>query len=177
VMGQRLVPDNILLGLLAKRSRHGYELLACFRDPAQLGLIWSLSTSQLYAVLKRLEQQGFTESRKIEVPDAPARTEYRITDAGINQLEIWLNEPCPSPSVRYVRVEFLSRLYIARLLHLPTQQLVERQKQVCQQEYHRLSECQQQTEPGISWLAMDLQIAQLQTILQWLARCELTPRE
>ena len=55
----QLTPDETLLGLLAAQTRHGYELQECFRDPAQLGEVWNLSTSQLYAVLKRLEQQGF----------------------------------------------------------------------------------------------------------------------
>jgi len=50
-----ITPDETILGLLAVRERHGYDLLDCFRDPSQLGEVWNLSTSQLYAVLKRLE--------------------------------------------------------------------------------------------------------------------------
>ena len=44
-------------GIVAARARHGYQLIDCFRDTAQLGRVWDLSTSQLYAVLKRLEAQ------------------------------------------------------------------------------------------------------------------------
>ena len=60
-----ITPDETILGLLAVRARHGYELLDCFRDPSQLGEVWKLSTSQIYAVLKRLESQGLTEGQKL----------------------------------------------------------------------------------------------------------------
>src|SRR5215475_7437992 len=126
-----LTPDDTILGLLAVRVRHGYELLDCFRDPSQLGEVWKLSTSQLYAVLKRLESQGLTEGHEVVMPDAPPRTEYRLTAKGEVALQAWLDEPKPSASVHRVRVEFLSRLYIARLLDIPTVPIVQYQKATC----------------------------------------------
>jgi DNA-binding PadR family transcriptional regulator len=174
-MGQ-LIPDETLLGLLAGRARHGYELLECFRDPAQLGRVWNLSTSQLYAVLKRLETQGLTIGQEMTCVDAPTRTEYSLTEAGQARLEAWLSEPCPSASIHRVRVEFLSRLYIARLLNMPTVDIVERQKAVCLAKHAELVEQRTQAAPGIEILTLDLVIAQLVVILQWLDRCELVPR-
>src|SRR5258707_15802201 len=112
-----LTPDETILGLLVQRPRHGYELLDCFRDPGQLGEVWRLSTSQLYAVLKRLEFQGLTEGHEVLVPDAPPRMEYTLTGTGQERLQAWLDKSSPSASVHRVRVEFLSRLYIARLLN------------------------------------------------------------
>src|SRR5579863_8426451 len=106
-----ITPDETILGLLAVRARHGYELLDCFRDASQLGEVWNLSTSQLYAVLKRLESQGLTTGHEVLVPDAPARTEYELTPAGEAHLQAWLDEPSPSASVHRIRIEFLSRLY------------------------------------------------------------------
>src|SRR5512142_2901711 len=108
-----LTPDETMLGLSASRARHGYELLDCFTNPGQLGEVWKLSTSQLYAVLKRLAAQGLTEEYDVPVPDAPMRKEYRITQQGMARLYAWLEEPAPSASVHRVRVEFLSRLYVA----------------------------------------------------------------
>src|SRR5829696_303518 len=96
-------PDETLLGLLAAEARHGYQLIECFRDPAQLGNVWVLSTSQLYAVLKRLASQNLIIGATITSPDAPARTEYRLTPAGIQRLEHWLTETDPSASVHRVR--------------------------------------------------------------------------
>src|SRR5215813_12827997 len=98
-MMSSLTPDETILGLLAVRARHGYELLDCFRDTSQLGEVWKLSTSQLYAVLKRLDAQGLTAGREVSTTDAPTRMEYKLTQAGEDRLQAWLNEPYPSPSV------------------------------------------------------------------------------
>jgi len=171
-----ITPDETILGLLAVRVRHGYELLDCFRDSSQLGEVWNLSTSQLYAVLKRLESQGLTEGQAVLVPDAPTRTEYRLTSAGQARLQAWLNELLPSASINRVRVEFLSRLYIARLLDIPTASIVERQKAACLEKKTELLACLDKAEPGIGLLTLELVIAQLDVILQWLDRCELIPK-
>jgi DNA-binding PadR family transcriptional regulator len=170
-----ITPDETILGLLAAQTRHGYELLDCFRDSSQLGEVWNLSTSQLYAVLKRLEQQGLTRGHEVASTDAPTRIEYILTEAGLARLEVWLHNEKPSSSVHRVRVEFLSRLYIARLLNVPTLTIVERQKAVCRQRQAELIVCRDSAEPGIGLLAVELVIAQLDAILRWIDRCELTP--
>lgn len=172
-----ITPDDTLLGLLAFRPKHGYQLLDVFRDPAQLGCVWNLSASQLYAVLKRLDAQGYIQGEEVTTPDAPPRTEYSLTESGYERLKAWLNDPNPSPSVRRVRVEFLSRLFIARLLNLPTLDLIRWQKAACHQKRAELVAQRETAQPGIGFLALDLQIAQLDAILNWIDRCELTPRE
>ncbi len=171
----QLTPDEVLLGLLAIQPSHGYQLLEHFRDLTKLGQVWNLSTSQLYAVLKRLEQQGLIVGQAIEVINAPTRTEYTLTTQGKNRFETWLYNPSPLSSIRCVRVEFLSRLYIARLQNRPTAALVEYQKKACMKAHHHLLTQRDQTAPGIGFLAVELQIAQLGAILQWIDRCELVP--
>ncbi|HLY27568.1 MAG TPA: PadR family transcriptional regulator [Aggregatilineales bacterium] len=171
-----IAPDETILGLLAIRARHGYELLDCFRDPSQLGEVWKLSTSQLYAVLKRLEAQGFIEGQEVFAADAPTRTDYDLTATGEAQLQAWLHDSLPSPSIHRVRVEFLSRLYIARLLDIPTLPIVQHQKATCLQKKAELLDCLQTAEPGIGRLTLELVLGQIEVILQWLDRCELTPR-
>jgi DNA-binding PadR family transcriptional regulator len=175
-MMSQLTPDETLLGLIALRPRHGYDLLECFRDPDQLGEVWKLSTSQVYAVLKRLETQGLINGAVVAVPDAPARVEYQLTERGAARLAAWLAEPQPSPSIRSVRVMFLSRLFVARLLNMPTQPIVARQKEACQQTLDAIQRTLGQAAPGVGWLALDLIIAQYQVILKWLDRCDLSPR-
>jgi DNA-binding PadR family transcriptional regulator len=172
----QLTPDETILGLLAAEARHGYQLLDCFHDPAQLGQVWHLSTSQLYAVLKRLAQQGYVAGQELVSQDAPPRTEYTLTEVGYARLQDWLYEMHPSASVRRVRVEFLSRLYIARLLNISTISIVQRQKAACLTQVQALLEERKRTAPGVGFLALDLQIAQLNAILQWIDRCELMPK-
>lgn len=171
----QLVPDDVILGLLTAQAGHGYQLLEHFRQPEQLGHVWNLSTSQLYAVLKRLEQRALIRGYVLESVDAPPRTEFILTDDGQAQFEGWLHEPSPSPSVRKVRVEFLSRLYIARLLNIPTHSIVRAQKKTCQARLEELLAERDQSPPGVGYLAVELNIAQLNAILTWIDRCELVP--
>lgn len=171
----QITPDQTLLGLIAIRPRHGYHLLDCFQDRDQLGEVWNLSTSQLYAVLKRLQAQGLTEGRAVLGADSPTRTEYRLTDLGEACLTAWLDEESPSPSIHRVRVEFLSRLYIARLLNIPTLPIVAHQKASCQAYLTTLREALTHAALGVGWLTLSLMIAQYEVILLWLDRCELSP--
>jgi PadR family transcriptional regulator AphA len=166
-------PDHVVLGLLAVHACHGYQLLEYFHDPDHLGRVWMMSTSQLYAVLKRLEQQGFVAGRDVASIDAPIRTEYHLTEAGRATLDLWLNEKRPSASVRRVRVEFLSRLYIARLLNVPTAPIVRHQKAACQLQHKLLVAQRDEAAPGVGLLALDFMIAQISAVLQWIDRCEM----
>jgi DNA-binding PadR family transcriptional regulator len=166
----QLTPDETLLGLLAARSQHGYQLLDTFRNPDQLGLVWNLSTSQLYAVLKRLEGQGLIAGRQVDSPDAPPRTEYTLTETGWVRLQEWLHERQPSSSIRRVRVEFLSRLYVMRLLDLPGGQVIEAQKNTCREAQAHLHARRDQIGPGIGRLALEFMIAQMDAVLRWIDR-------
>ncbi|MBZ0291139.1 MAG: PadR family transcriptional regulator [Anaerolineae bacterium] len=172
----QLTPDETILGLLAVRPGHGYQLLDCFRDPAQLGEVWKLSTSQLYAVLKRLKKQGDIVGEELTSVDAPSRIEYHLTDQGRERLRCWLHLVDPSPSIHRVRVEFLSRLYVARLMGVPTYDIVRTQKIACQRQLTALRAHRDTAEPGIGYLTIELVIAQLQAVITWIDRCEVMPR-
>lgn len=165
------MPDEVILGLLAARPRHGYELLDRFRSREHLGRMWTMSTSQLYAVLKRLERQGSITGRQVESPDAPPRTEYTVTEAGLRQLEVWLHEPRPSTSIHRIRVEFLSRLYIASLLGIPADAIIEHQKTICVEQRDRLLKERQQTTSAVEALTLDFVIGQLNAAVLWLEQC------
>lgn len=166
----QLTPDNILLGLILVRPAHGYELLEHFRDPACLGEVWNLSTSQLYAVLKRLENLGFITGCQRDSVDAPARIEYTVTESGRKQFWGWLHEKHPSPSIRRVRLEFLSRLYLAQHLGLSVAPFVERQKTACEEYRAGLVAEQRHLGEGVGWLRQKLVISQVDAILQWLGQ-------
>jgi DNA-binding PadR family transcriptional regulator len=166
------VPDEVILGLLATQPQHGYELLERFRSRAHLGRIWTMSTSQLYAVLKRLEREGLIEGQQFQSPDAPPRIEYGVTEAGLRRLHNWLNEPQPSSSIRRIRVEFLSRLYIASLLNIPPTDIVERQRSICLEQRERLLKDRQQAASEVEALTLDLVLGQLEAALTWLDRCK-----
>jgi DNA-binding PadR family transcriptional regulator len=162
------VPDEVILGLLKAQPGHGYELLECFRSRAQLGHIWRMSTSQLYAVLKRLELEGAIVGQAVEAINAPKRIVYRVTEHGYRQLEAWLLDPHPSSSIHRIRVLFLSRIYIANLLSIPIEQIVTAQVQACQQQCE-VFRVQRNTNPSeIEGLTLDFVIQQLESAIHWL---------
>lgn len=172
-----LTPDETILGLIAIQTCHGYELVETFRRSEELGEVWKMSTSQIYAVLKRLERQELIAGRVIESDTAPSRTEYYLTPAGETQLQRWLHDPDPSASIRRVRVEFLSRLYIARQLNVPTIPIVMRQRASCETARSKLVAALQNEGPGMGYLAQEFVIAQLDAVLSWIERCELVPKD
>lgn len=167
-----LTPDETILGILAAQPQHGYALLTAFDDPARLGSVWKMSASQLYAVLKRLERQGWVAGTEQGTENAPPRTEYAITDAGWMALRGWLDDPRPSPSVRRVRVEFLSRLYIAQLLRRSPQPIIAHQRSACDAELARIRGLAAELPSGTGALAQALMIVQLEALLGWIDDCE-----
>lgn len=171
-----LTPDETILGLIAIQANHGYELLETFRRADELGEVWKMSTSQIYAVLKRLERLALIVGRVVTSENAPNRTEYQLTPAGEARLHEWLHNPLPSASIRRVRVEFLSRLYVARQLNIPTIAIVQRQRAACQAERQRLATSLAQTESGMGYLSQAFVVAQLDAVLAWIERCELVPK-
>lgn len=167
-----LTPDETILGLLAAQSRHGYDLLEYFRSSQHLGRVWNLSTSQIYAVLKRLQREGWLVGRELISANAPARTEYALTEAGKERLLAWLYESQPSASIRRIRVEFLSRLYIAQQLNLVIEPIVRCQREACQRQHRELAAARRDAESGMDVLALDLNISQIEAVIGWIERCE-----
>ncbi len=167
----KLTPEPVFLGLLEAQTSYGYHLLDQFRSTEQLGRIWNLGTSQLYAILKRLEREELIEGREESRPDAPMRTVYWLTDRGRELLYRWLNEPNPSASTRNIRTEFLSRLHIADLLGQPTTDIVEAQKQACLRYRESLIAEHSDSVGRITGLALDLRRRELDVILEWLDTC------
>jgi DNA-binding PadR family transcriptional regulator len=167
-----LSPDSVLLGLLEAQSCHGYQLLEHFRAADRLGRIWNLSTSQLYAILKRLEREELIDGREEDSVDAPMRTVYWLTDTGRYALHRWLTQSAPSASTRHIRTEFLSRLYIARLLGEPLAPIITAQREACIAHLDSLIEARAQCAPGASYLSLELRIRELDVIIDWLALCE-----
>lgn len=168
----RPVPDEVVLGLLASTPAHGYDLLDIFRSNDQLGHVWTLSTSQLYAVLKRLENTGAVVGKQEEPIGAPIRMVYSVTEKGFNQLRNWLFESNPSSSIHRIRVLFLSRLFIASLLGFDNKNIVENQRTVCEKQLKIHMGEKQKASSTFEKLTLDFIIAQLISALSWLDHCE-----
>ena len=66
-----------LLQLLFRGDQYGYELLRRLHDGFP-----DTQESAIYAILRGLCRDGFTQSYQGEISGGPARKYYRLTDAG-----------------------------------------------------------------------------------------------
>lgn len=160
------------MGILAARPQHGYQLLEYFNQRQSLGRVWSMSTSQVYAVLKRLESASLVVGETVDVPDAPSRTIYTITPVGEARLKAWLYDPDPSPNIRRVRIEFLSKLYIAQLLELPVSKIIQYQREACSQHKKSLMGPNNNGNHVMDRMVSRFIVGQLDAAIAWLDQCE-----
>jgi PadR family transcriptional regulator AphA len=161
-------PQPILLGLLMQRPQHGYELYQEFSR--ELGRVWQMGLSQLYAQLKQLEEAGLVAAQTEPQPSRPARKVYHLTAEGRAVFLDWAHQP--TPYLRHIRVEFLARLYFYRLLSLPgLDHLVAEQKAVCQVQSERFSQLAAETDDKYRRLVLEFRQGQLEAVIRWLGRC------
>jgi PadR family transcriptional regulator, regulatory protein AphA len=163
-----LSPEYALLGFLAQKPAHGYELHQ--RLSSELRQVWHVSQSQVYNILKRLEAQGFIQGVTEEQEKLPSRQRYHLTESGRQRLESWLTRPSGS-SVRAIRVEFVTRLYFAPLLgvEMPSR-LFDAQLEETRSGLKRLEGLLAETpaEQVFNRLGLDLRVRQLKAVLEWL---------
>jgi PadR family transcriptional regulator AphA len=161
-------PQPVVLGLLMSQPQHGYELHQVFgRD---LGRVWQIGLSQLYAQLRQLEEAGLVTAQTEPQPNRPPRKVYHLTSEGRAVFEDWLHQP--TPYLRHIRVEFLARLYFFRRLALPgLEALVAEQKAVCHTQIERFSRLASETDDDFRRLVLEFRQGQLEAVIGWLDRC------
>jgi PadR family transcriptional regulator AphA len=161
-------PQPVLLGLLASQPYHGYELHQQFRR--ELGSVWQIGLSQLYAQLKQLEERGLVAAEVEPQPTRPARKVYRVTSEGRQVFSNWVRQP--TPYLRHIRVEFLARLYFYRRMSLSNlEQLVAEQRAVCTRQIERFQRLAAESRDEFRRLVLEFRIGQLEAVVRWLDRC------
>ena len=83
---------HAVLGLLAQRPRHGYELRAAFEAVAGGSENWDLKPAQVYTTLARMEKSGLVSEQAIEQDGGPEKRIYAITPDGEKELRAWFAE-------------------------------------------------------------------------------------
>jgi PadR family transcriptional regulator AphA len=79
-----------VLGLLTDGECSGYDLLRM--ADRSVGFFWTPAKTQLYAVLRKLVENGFATARHVRQSDRPDKTLYRITDQGRERLRAGLEQ-------------------------------------------------------------------------------------
>jgi DNA-binding PadR family transcriptional regulator len=101
---------NTLLGLLAQRPRHGYDLHAAFEAIAGGRELWALKPAQVYSTLGRLEESGLISPERVEQDSGPEKQIFAITPAGQDELARWFGTPVES---EHQRDEFFLKLMLS----------------------------------------------------------------
>jgi len=162
-----LSPEFALLGFLIASPSHGYDLHQHFI--VELGHVWHMSQSQAYAILKRLEQRGDINAQIVEQDKLPARQVLRITSQGRRRFNEWMEDI--SINSRSIRLEFLTRLYFARI-YKPEKvsQIYEAQCDEIKLTIERLESLftNLPLEQQFNYLSLDLRLRQMKLIQEWM---------
>ncbi len=107
----------VILGLVSKEPRSGYEIKAVVDGSTRF--FWAASYGQIYPELKRLSEAGLVAG--VDSPTGGRkRTVYEITADGEAELKAWLRQP---PETFELREEGLLKLFFANVL--PPEEAVE----------------------------------------------------
>jgi PadR family transcriptional regulator AphA len=158
-----------LLGFLRQEPQHGYQIHQMLSDPAGLGLIWHLKQSQLYALLIKLEGDGYVTSIIQNQEPHPPRRVFELTRVGRKVFFDWLISPVAVP--RLIRQEFLAKLYFAQRENnkYMLQELIGRQRVVCQNWMDEFKKQLSASEPtSYRWTMYQYRLGQTESILTWL---------
>lgn len=166
-----LTIEHALLGFLHRQPLHGYELYQQLADPAGLWLIWRIKQSQLYALLARLEDEGYVSAEVQPQESRPPRKVFHLTPAGLDAYERWLVKPVAHP--RSMRQEFLAKFYFARQRGTESaRRLIAAQRTQCEAWLAAQRQSSQTEMPSFAETVHQFRLSQIHAILVWLDGCE-----
>ena len=162
-----------VLGLLAQRPRHGYELRAAFQALVGGEENWDVKLAQIYTTLTRLEQSGFIAEDGVKQDAGPEKRIYAITLAGRKTLNEWFAcgiEP------EHQHDEFFLKLMIGLASGAADPyRLIQTQRAYLFQELHDITKLRSQADPGRKLamiLLLDKAVMHLEADLRWLDMVE-----
>jgi len=168
-----LTIEYALLGFLHQQPMHGYEIHQKLEDPQGLGMVWRVKQSRLYALLGKLEKEGFISAVLEPQETRPPRKVFHMTSSGQEVFLAWVKKPVESG--RQIRQEFLAKFYFARTQERKTaERLIELQQTACNL---WLQDLQEDVAAGADmqsyeWIVWQYRISQLHAMIAWLDSCQ-----
>jgi DNA-binding PadR family transcriptional regulator len=164
---------HALLGLLAQRPRHGYDLRAAFQAVMGGEENWDVKPAQIYTTLARLEESGLVREEAVGQEGGPERHIYAITPTGRAELRAWLT----SSVERYdQRDEFFLKLMLALATgEADPARVIQTQRAALYQELHAITTQRQRASPKTELaqiLLLDKVVMHLEADLRWLDMIE-----
>jgi len=165
---------NAILGLLAQKSRHGYELHSAFSTVMD-GATWDVKPAQIYTTLERLQESGLVQTKSdLGEGREPDRRIYAITRDGHEALKSWFNESVPT---EHQRDEFYVKLMIGLISgEADPARIIQTQRSRLYQEMHDATTQRDKYDPHLEMakiLLSDKAIMHLEADLRWLDMIEM----
>ncbi len=159
-----------ILGLLAQRPRHGYELRSAFSAVVGGDENWDVKPAQVYTTLERLEEAGLVRrSSDLGEGEEPGRRIYAITPEGEGALREWFSS---SVTPDHQRDEFFIKLMTGLVSgEADPTQLIQAQRAQLYQELHAATTQRDGYDPQAEMaqiLLLDKAIMHLEADLRWL---------
>jgi DNA-binding PadR family transcriptional regulator len=164
-MKTRPATEYAILGALRSGPKHGYDILQLLET--RLGSTWYVSTSQLYVLLKKLEDRKWLRSSVAAQRKRPAKRVFSLTPEGERAFEQWLFSP--TKHVRDLRIEFLTKLFFIRDLGFSGgEALVASQVKLLEALKETLLERRKRSKDEFRELVWDARIAGILSWMEWL---------
>lgn len=165
---------NAILGLLAQKPRHGYELHAAFSAVVGGGT-WDVKPAQIYTTLERLEESGLVQTQSdLGEGREPERRIYAITHDGRDALSGWFADGVPT---EHQRDEFYVKLMIGLVSgEADPARIIQNQRARLYQELHDATAQRDGYDPHSEMaqiLLVDKAIMHLEADLRWLDMTEM----
>ncbi len=143
-----------VLAIVADGPIHGYDISRTLRS--EIGQLWRLGKSQVYALLVKLEKAGLVQHERIGQDAYPAKNVFTITETGRMVLNDWAIQPVHH--IRDMRLEFPVKLWFARKMgDQHKEQLIQSQLEICNKKTRTAGSSQgvgtavrRETNPGTS---------------------------
>lgn len=164
---------HAVLGLLAQRPRHGYELRAAFEAIAGGEENWEVKPAQIYTTLIRMENSGLVTEQAVEQDAGPEKRVYAITTDGYKTLAEWFDE---GTTPEHQRDEFFVKLMLALVSGVADpNQVIHTQRTHLFLDLHALTEQRTRMDPSKDLariLLLDKAAMHVEADLRWLDMTE-----
>jgi PadR family transcriptional regulator, regulatory protein AphA len=168
-----LTTELALLGFLYEQPMYGYEIHQRMSDPAGLGQVWQLKQSQLYALMGKLEEEGFLSTELQPQEARPPRKVFHLTPVGTQVFIDWLHSPVEHG--RDMRLDFLVKLYFIQKEGVEAiRGLIQKQREVVLGwlNYQDEHAAPAQAPLAYEWFVREFRTEQNRSFLVWLDRCQ-----
>lgn len=157
--------EFLVLGFLAPGPAHGYDVHRHLLS--EVGTVWHIGRSQLYALLARLERDGLVVHERVGQENLPAKNIFRLTDRGRDLFEQWRDSPVHN--VRELRLDFLAKVFFAHRDGPECEQrLLESQIAACQERVGKLKQLRESARNLTERRAIEFRMMMAESSVKWL---------